>query len=282
MRNSFNNRKFSNNKSMKKSLSILTFSLILFSISPAFSQSGSGEESGMRLIFFILLFIGVGAVFFLLTFFGSIGAIFYPALQSKPDQNTIVLKTGKKGSKKKRILIAYETKHGASADIATRIWEVLTKKGYYVDMLHTPHIFDMDISNYDAYIVGGTIYWSMYTRKTREFIKNNMKHFSKKPTALFMACGKMWNEFASKLEGDEAKWRRLSLKYLDPMLAEMPKLKPVDIGTFAGNLFVKYMNIPELIMMGVLNFKNGSKMGKYVDLKRVSKWTEELVKKLKI
>lgn len=246
------------------------------------AEAETAKPDGMRLPFFILLVIGVGAVFGAATFLGSIGAIFIPSLQSKPDLTKVVVKTGKAGSKKKKILIAYQTKNGGSVKVGLKMWEILSGKGYHVDMKHIPDIINDDISEYDAFIVGGAIYWSMFMLTTREFIKKNADLFSKKPTALFMLCGKMVNEFATRLQGDEAKWSRLSKAYLVPMLNEIPKFKPVDIGTFAGDIFYRMMNLPEFIMMGVLMFKNGSKQGAYIDLGRVSKWTEKIIKEFKI
>ena len=62
----------------------------------------------------------------------------------------------------------------------------------------------------------------------------------------------------------------------------MPGLKErlVDIGTFAGNIYFKFMNLPELILMGLQMYRTGLKQGTYVNLDKVGAWAEELSGKL--
>ena len=237
----------------------------------------------MHIIWFILMCIGIGVIFGVATGYFAVSALVVPAFASKPDMSTVVEKFGdpKDAGGKKRILIAYNTKNGCSVDMGLTIRDVLMKHGYVADLRYIPYIFDDDISDYDGYIVGGAIYWSMFMRETREFLAKNIEIFKAKPTALYMACGKMCNEFAPKLTGDEAKWRRLSLDYLEPMFGTMPDLKPnlIDIGTFAGNIYFKYMNLPEFMMMGLQMFRTGLKQGTYQDLDKVAKWANEIAPK---
>jgi menaquinone-dependent protoporphyrinogen oxidase len=228
--------------------------------------------------------IVIGVIFGIATGFFALSALFVPAFASKPDMSTVIEKFGdtKDSAGKRRVLIAYNTKNGGSVDIGLKIREVLMDNGYIVDLRYIPRIFNDDISGYDAYIVGGAIYWSMFMRETREFLAKNTEIFKQKPTAMYMVCGKMCNEFAPKLEGDEAKWRELSLNYLEPMFATMPELKPslVDIGTFAGNIYFKFMNLPEFMLMGLQMFRTGLKQGTYVNLDKVSQWAKKMASEL--
>lgn len=236
-------------------------------------------DGGIGLIWFILMLIGIGVLFGFATGFLALSALFVPACSSKPDLKTVVEKRDdKRGSGRKRILIAYNTKNGGSVSIGLKIRDRLIANGYSVDLRYIPRIIDEDISHYDGFVVGGAIYWSMFMRETREFIAKHAELFKQKPTALYMVCGKMCNLFAPKLEGDEAKWRRLSLDYLEPMFATLPDLKShlVDIGTFAGNIYYKYMNLPELMLMGLQMHRTGLKQGSYVNLDKVAEWTDAL------
>ena len=237
-------------------------------------------DGGIGLIWFILMLIAIGVLFGFATGFYALSALFVPACSSKPDLKTVVEKRDDNPAKgQKRILIAYNTKNGGSAEIGLKIREILRRNGYSVDLRYIPRLIDEDISHYDGFIVGGAIYWSMFLRETREFIAKHAELFKQKPTALYMVCGKMCNLFAPKLQGDEAKWRKLSLDYLEPMFATLPDLKPhlVDIGTFAGNIYFKFMNLPEFMLMGLQMHRTGLKQGSYVDLDKVAAWTESLV-----
>ncbi len=239
----------------------------------------------MGLIWFILMLIVIGVLSGIATGLYAISALFVPSMASKPDMSTVREKLDdSQDPSKKRILIAYNTKNGGSVSVGLRMQEVLQQAGYAVDLRFIPYMMDDDISQYDGYLVGGAIYWSWFMKDTREFLTKHLETFKTKPTALYMLCGKMCNEFAPKLEGDEAKWRRLSLAYLEPMFAMMPGLKDalVDVGTFAGNIHYKFMNLSELMMMGLQMHRTGLKQGDYVDLDRVTKWTKELAENLKL
>ena len=237
-------------------------------------------DGGIGIIWFILMLILIGVLFGFATAFLALSALFVPACSSKPDLKTVVeKKDDNPHGGQKRILVAYNTKNGGSVEIGLKIREILCNNGYSVDLRYIPRMMDEDISGYDGYIVGGAIYWSMFMRETREFIAKHAELFKQKPTALYMVCGKMCNLFAPKLEGDEAKWRRLSLDYLEPMFATMPNLKShlVDIGTFASNIYYKFMNLPEFMLMGLQMHRTGLKQGSYVNLEKVAVWTKSLV-----
>ncbi len=268
-----------------KRIAILIVVLISFVALIVFYQAGNApqaEVSGINIIWFIILLILIGLVSGVATGFYALSALFVPACSSKPDLSKVVEKLESEGASagKKKVLIAYNTKNGGSVDIGLKMREILHENDYLVDLRFIPNLTNENIDNYDAYIVGGAIYWSMFTKDTREFIAKHAELFKQKPTALFMACGKMCNLFAPKLQGDEAKWRKLSLGYLDPMFSTIPDLKPhlVDIGTFAGNIYYKYMNLPEFMLMGLQMHRTGLKQGSYVDLDKVSQWTKKIIK----
>ena len=55
-----------------------------------------------------------------------------------------------------RILVTYGTKHGSTAEIATRIGERLTAAGFDTDTLQAN--LGIDVTKYDALVVGSPIY----------------------------------------------------------------------------------------------------------------------------
>jgi len=54
---------------------------------------------------------------------------------STPDYETPICMSKKEGNMNKRILIAYATKAGSSAEIASAIAETLSTRGYIVDII---------------------------------------------------------------------------------------------------------------------------------------------------
>jgi len=242
-------------------------------------------ENGMGLIWYILMLIGIGIVSGIA--FGSfvVSSLFVPSMASKPNMSKVREKLDDKGDPdRKKILIAYNTKNGSTVEVGLKMQKILQQAGYAADVRYIPYMMEDDIGGYDAYIVGGAIYWSNFMRETQEFLAKNLETFKQKPTALFMLCVKMCNSHATKLQGDEAKWRRLSLEYLGPMFERIPGLESsvMDIATFAGNFHYKTMNLSELIMMGLHLRRTGLKTGNYLDSDKVTAWTENLAKNLNL
>ncbi len=241
--------------------------------------------NGMGLIWYILMLIGIGVVSGIAFGVFVVSSLFIPFMASKPNMSKVREKLDDNADpKRKKVLIAYNTKNGSTVEVGLKMQEILQRAGYAADVRYIPYMMDDDISGYDAYIVGGAIYWSNFMQETQEFLAKNLEIFKQKPTALFMMCVKMCNSHATKLQGDEAKWRKLSLEYLEPMFERIQGLEPsvIDIGTFAGNFHYKTMNLSELTMMGLHLNRTGLKTGDYVDFDKVSAWTEKLAKNLNL
>jgi menaquinone-dependent protoporphyrinogen oxidase len=82
-----------------------------------------------------------------------------------------------------KVLVAYESKYGATQGIAERIGEALRQRGLDV---HVARCRDVDdAAGYDAYIVGSATYEFNWRRRARDFVEHNADLLSQHPTWLF-------------------------------------------------------------------------------------------------
>jgi menaquinone-dependent protoporphyrinogen oxidase len=83
-----------------------------------------------------------------------------------------------------------------------------------------------DLSSYQAVILGSAIRMGKWLPETVEFLKKHQDALSRVPVAYFVVCLTM--------KDDTADNRRTALAFLDPVRKQVPQVKPVDIGLFAG------------------------------------------------
>ena len=87
------------------------------------------------------------------------------------------------------VLIAYDTIHGSTAEVAKYIGDNLCSQGYKVAVRYAPKV--ANISEYDAVIIGTPIYKFTWMEGAKNFLSQNNAVLSKIPTAYFMLGASM-------------------------------------------------------------------------------------------
>lgn len=82
-----------------------------------------------------------------------------------------------------KVLVAYESKYGATEGIAERIGEALRSRGIDAHVARCGAL--EDASGYDAYIVGSATYAFNWRKAARRFVKDNAELLAAHPTWLF-------------------------------------------------------------------------------------------------
>lgn len=82
-----------------------------------------------------------------------------------------------------KILIAYASKCGSTAEIAQKIGEVLSTHNLGVDVKPVGQI--TDVSGYQAVVIGSAIRFGQWLPEGVSFLKNNHDALQSKPTAMF-------------------------------------------------------------------------------------------------
>ena len=122
-----------------------------------------------------------------------------------------------------KVLVAYATKYGATAEIAAKIGEVLAQAGIAADVLPVKQVKDLDA--YDAVVLGSAVYIFHWRKEAGRFLKANAKLLAERPLWIFSS--------GPTGEGDPVElangWR--FPKGLQPLL---DKIKPREAVVFHG------------------------------------------------
>jgi menaquinone-dependent protoporphyrinogen oxidase len=106
-----------------------------------------------------------------------------------------------------KVLVAYESKYGATQGIADRIGDALRARAMEVDVERCGSV--SDLSGYDAFVVGSATYEFNWRKDARKFVEHHASVLSTHPTWLF-SSGPLGTEKVDKdghdvLQGAEPK-----------------------------------------------------------------------------
>jgi len=149
-----------------------------------------------------------------------------------------------------KTLIAYETKGGATEEVARKIAETLrNKSGLEVDLVDLRRQKIQNIDSYQNIILGSGIRGAKAYDKALKFLEN---HFGDRKVAFYVCCGDA---------ADPEKCASAKVKYIENVLANYPKINPVATEMFGGRMK----------MLGKTIYDN-------LDLSKAEAWAEELGK----
>lgn len=151
-----------------------------------------------------------------------------------------------------RILVAYATMAGSTAEVAQAVGEEIARSGGQVDVRPLEEIKDLEA--YDGVVIGGPMIMGWH-REALRFLKKHRSAFQRIPLAVFVTAMSLTQTGESKVDGvpvyvDEAlpkppekagslkfkeRYARLA-NYLRPILQATRPAKPVSIAVFGGRL----------------------------------------------
>jgi menaquinone-dependent protoporphyrinogen oxidase len=82
-----------------------------------------------------------------------------------------------------KVLVAFATKYGSTAEIADKIGQVLRQAGLPVDVIPVHRVSDP--GSYKAVILGSAVYIGGWRREAAGFLKSNEKLLAQRPVWLF-------------------------------------------------------------------------------------------------
>lgn len=88
-----------------------------------------------------------------------------------------------------RVLVAYGTKHGATAEIAEAVAGELARRGLRVDCLRAEDAGD--VGGYDAVVLGSAVYMKRWRRAARSLMSRQSSMLAERPLWVFSSgpCG---------------------------------------------------------------------------------------------
>ena len=203
-------------------------------------ETGNGEECKISRRSFLVLAGGAISAISLgsvpLAGYSHAGAIEFPES-----------KCGGKTKEDKKVLVAYASKYGSTGGVADAIGKELCNRGAAVDVCLVKNVGDLN--PYRGVVVGSAIYMGKWMPEAVDFVQRNRGVLGQIPVVYFLVCMTMRDPTQEN--------RRKVLAYLDPVLKEVPQVKPVEIGTFAGALDYSNLSVPNKMIMKVKGAPEG-------------------------
>ena len=181
------------------------------------------------------------------------------------------------GTGVKKILIAYDTIHGTTGEIAARIGDGLCARGFAVDVKWAGDVTAVD--GYDGFIVASAIYKFTWLDDAKKFLETYKDRLGEKPTAIFI-------DGASMSQDTPDTRAAVQKSFVDPILKQYPEIQPLSIGLFGGafNFEKEQYTLFEKIVLRILGFilrLPNKKAADWRNWDTIDAWAADLADKLK-
>jgi len=188
-----------------------------------------------------------------------------------------------------KILVAYATKSGSTAEIARRIGDAIADKGVQVDVEHIPDVASLAI--YDAVILGAPMIIGWHREAVR-FLINSQATLGKKRVAYFITALELCRCEEASLQNvaifqdptlgkrpknpakQSFKERQTSPRaYLMPLLNKAPQIKPISVALFKGKLDFRKLGLFDKLFVKLII---RAPAGDFRNWEAIEAWAKEL------
>ena len=170
----------------------------------------------------------------------------------------------------KRVLVAYDSKHGSTSMIAETVGDVLCENGFQVDI--RPALIIEDISTYDAIVLGSPVYYANFLPGALQFLERHRTILAVKDVAVFALSTSVDKETGMVNEN-------LSRLVFSSVLNKFPEIQILEpMGLMPGKVFFKEIFPVEIINLKQAGFEEA---GNLLNFDFVRLWTEEIADLLK-
>jgi menaquinone-dependent protoporphyrinogen oxidase len=166
----------------------------------------------------------------------------------------------------KKVLVAYASKYGATAEIADIIGEVLLQAGFDTDIL--PAHRAIDLTPYVAVVLGSAAYFGQWRKDAATFLKMNEKALTECPVWLFSSGPSGDGDLNEMMQG----WR-----FPKGLQSIADNIHPRDMTIFRGWVNPKKLNPFEKWILN--NVK--SPIGDFRDWDAITSWSTAIANELK-
>jgi len=164
----------------------------------------------------------------------------------------------------KKVLVAYASKCGATAEIAERIAQNLCSAGLQADLLPAGSV--KDIQGYEAFVLGSAIYMGKPLTEAQRFTEKYLAAQSHTPVALF--------NVSLSMKDNTSEGVQTAMSYMEPLVAHV---HPVLVGLFAGRIDMQ--TLPPLYRLFAQSDSQGILTeGDYRDWQQIDAWQADLQK----
>lgn len=156
-----------------------------------------------------------------------------------------------------QVLVAYATKHGATAEIARQIGEVLREEGLQTDVLPVQDVGD--VTPYGAVVLGSGIYMGRWRKEAVAFLKANEQALVERKVWLFSSGPTGEGDPVDLVEG------RVVPEGVQPVVEN---IEPVDIAVFHGVLDANQLSVFERLIIRMVK----APIGDFRDWDAITSW----------
>lgn len=170
----------------------------------------------------------------------------------------------------KKILVAYDSKHGSTATIAEKVGDVLCENGFQVDI--RPALNIDAISAYDVIVLGSPMYYATFLPGALTFLERHRTALAAKDVAVF-AVSTSIDKDTGMVEPNLARMVNASV------LSKFPEIQVIEpIGLMPGKYFFQEIFPVEIVNLKLTGFDEA---GDLLNFDIVRSWTEGLAGLLK-
>lgn len=164
-----------------------------------------------------------------------------------------------------KILIAYATKYGSTAGIATTLGEALSARGLQVDVRPVREVRTLE--GYDAVILGSPVYMGNWLSESVAFVRTHQAELSRLPVALFTVH--MLNQ------GEDETSRAARQGYTAPIRALLPGAQEMF---FAGKIDYYTLSFFDRLITRLVAKQSGQSkpVNDLRDWEKIRRWAEEV------
>nr|MBC7245189.1 flavodoxin domain-containing protein [Chloroflexota bacterium] len=165
-----------------------------------------------------------------------------------------------------QVLVAYASRHGATAEIAEKIGEVLSEAGFPTTVLPANQV--TDLNPYQAVVLGSAVYMGQWLKEAADFLRNNQDELAKRMVWLFSSGPTGPAPVAQLLKT----WR-----FPKSLWAVAERIRPRDIVVFHGMLDIDKLTVPEKVVIRAIKVH----VGDYRDWDLIAVWADGIADALK-
>lgn len=160
-----------------------------------------------------------------------------------------------------KILVAYASKYGSTAEIAERIGGVLNQAGLATEVLSADKV--VDLTQYEAVILGSAVYVGKWRKEAVNFLKSNENFLTECDVWLFSSGPSGEGEPVELLEG----WR-----FPEAQQGIIERISPRGIKVFHGSVDTEKLNFIEKSMVKTVK----APLGDFRDWEEITSWAETI------
>ena len=171
----------------------------------------------------------------------------------------------------KKILVTYDTEHGATSIVAKKVFDTLCQEDFSVDLIFVENFDPAEILNYDAIVIGSPIYIGKWLPGIKKLLKRSHATIAQIPSAFFITCTYV------KGEDDTPERHAHAIElYIDPVLSKYPDIQPIDKGVLAGEFQYAELYPLQFFLMKLAKFEEGN----FIDTAKIEAWAKGFGDKL--